>query len=95
MNIKGFLRQTVAWQQKTGENEWGNAAYASPVVLPARVEKKQNMVRSPGGTEILATTRVMLIQEVDIGDTLDGQEVQARENLVDIQGRVLGWVAFL
>lgn len=95
MNLQGFLRQTVSWEAKTGESDWGDATFGDPVTLPARVEERQNMVRAAGGLQVLATTKVMLVQEVAIGDRINGLDVQARESIVDVGGNVLGWTVYL
>lgn len=95
MNLKGFLRQTVSYERRTGEDDWNYPTFDDPVTLPARVEEKQNLVRAAGGQQVLATTKVMLAQEVQIRDRINGLDVQARESIVDVSGRILGWMAFL
>lgn len=95
MNIRKYLKQTASWEERTGENDWLEATYDDPVTLPARVEQIQRRVVATGGVEVLSETRVMLEQEVQTGDRIDGQQVQARENIVDLRGRVIGWRAFL
>lgn len=96
MNLRGFLRQTTSWEAKTGENDWGDPAYATAVSLPARVEEKQRRVLNASGNEVLfSETRVMLVDEVAVGDRLDGKQVQARESIVDVGGNTLGWTVFL
>lgn len=95
MNIKGFLKQTVSYEPKTGASDWGDSTFGAPITLPARVEEKQNMVRAAGGIEVLSTTRIMLVQEVQVGDRLNGLEVQGRESIVDVSGKTLGWTVYL
>lgn len=95
MNLKGFLRQTISWESKTGESDWGDSTYAAPVSLVARVEEKQRRVLNAAGNEVLSETRVMLVDEVAVGDRLDGKQVQARESIVDVGGNTLGWTVFL
>lgn len=95
MNLRGFLKQTTSWEAKTGENDWGDPTYAAAVSLPARVEEKQRRVLNASGNEVLSETRVMLVDEVAVGDRLDGSVVQARESIVDVGGNTLGWTVFL
>lgn len=95
MNLKGFLKQTTSWEAKTGESDWGDPTYAAPVTLRARVEEKQRRVLNAAGNEVLAETRVMLVDEVAVGDRLDGKQVQARESIVDVGGNTLGYTVFL
>lgn len=102
MNLRGFLRQTTLWeaQVKDGSgdpvlNDWSEPTYAAPASLPARVEEKQRRVLNASGNEVLSETRVMLVDEVAVGDRLDGSQVQARESIVDVGGNTLGWTVFL
>lgn len=73
----------------------GQATLTPARQIPARIEEKQKQVRDSTGSEILATTRVMLVEEVKVGDRINGRPVVARENIVDVGGRVLGWTVFL
>lgn len=95
MNLQGFLHQTTSWEARVSENEWGDPIYASAVELQARVEEKQRRVLNAAGNEVLSETRIMLVDEVDVGDRLDGAEVQARESIVDVGGNILGYTVFL
>lgn len=97
--MKKYLKQTVAVTTQTtpGGGFYGDSpppTYATRTV-PARKTIKQNEVRSAGGTEVIASTEVWLLDEVAIGDTIDGEAVQDRENVIDKNGRVLFWRAYL
>lgn len=97
MNLRGFLKQTVRYERKADTDEWGSPSYEPEVTVPARIEEKQKLVRDGDGTEVLATTRVLLLAEPEprIGDHVNGQDVQARESIVDVGGTLLGWTVYL
>ena len=95
LNLRGFLKQTISLERLTGVDDWGTPSFAPAVTLPARKEEKQKLVRSTDGAEVLATTRVLVVDEVVIGDRIDGRDVQARESVVDVGGRLLGWTVYL
>lgn len=99
MNITGFLKQTVTYNAKTGETAggWGNPAYGATVSLPARKVEKQRLMRNASGVEVLSTTEVLLggALEPHVSDQIDGQEIQARESIVDFDGSIIGWTVYL
>lgn len=99
-NIAKYLKQTVEVTTQTapGGGFYGDdppPKYSTPRTVPARKIIKQNEVRSAGGTEVIASTEVWLLDEIAIGDTIDGEAVQDRENVVSKDGAVLFWRAFL
>ncbi len=94
-NLGKYLKQSVTVRRRGSRDFYGEITYEDPVTLPARLEEKQNMVRNNQGTENLSTTRVMTVAELKVGDLVNGLEVAARESIVDISGRTLGWTTYL
>jgi hypothetical protein len=96
VDLRRFLKQTVSYQRKTGENDRSEPLFGEPArTLPARVDEEQRAVRGAGGVEVVSTTNVMLVEEIQVGDKIDGLDVQARESMVDIDGATVGWIAYL
>ena len=93
--IELLLNQSVEVRRRGATGGYGEYAYSDPETLPARVELKQSQIMTPSGTETLSTTRVVTAEEIGVGDLVDGREVQARENVVDFDGSVVGWVSYL
>ena len=93
--IELFLNQSVEVRRRGATGGYGEYAYSDPETLSARVEEKQQQIRTPAGTETLSTTRVTTVEEIAVGDLIGGREVQARENVVDFDGSVVGWVSYL
>ena len=96
MNLRGFLRQEISLERKISENDWGDATYSAPKIFPARKELKQKrVVSASGGEEITSTTRLLLVDQVALGDKVDGEQVVAVESIVDVSGKTLGYTAYL
>lgn len=95
MNIRVFLRQTVEVSVAGEPNRYGETEYADPVSYPARKETIQRQVRNPQGTEVYSSTKVMMVEEFEIGDLIDGEAIQDRENAVLLSGQVAAWVYYL
>lgn len=103
MNIAPVLRHEVIYTAKTGESDWGDPIFFDAVPLPARVEKKQRMVRSAGGNALPSDTSVLLGPEPEIkaGDRIDAgfgdgpRDVMSVDSIVDFWGQIDGWRAYL
>lgn len=94
-NLRRYLRQSVSVRRREGTSEWGTPSYGDEEDFPARKEIVQRRIRNSEGTEVMASTKVMMLEELQVDDEIDGVSVQDRENVVDLRGRVLGWVYYL
>ncbi len=95
MRLAAYLRQTVSWERRTGEDEWGDAQYDPPVILPARINRREKVIKSKDDTDRPSRTLVMTEKEVFLLDRLNGLVVEAREDIVDKRGQIIGWKLFL
>lgn len=97
IKLRGFLKQSVEVRRQSTEpgGLYGPPDPLPPETHPARKEIKQRRIRSKEGNEVLASTKVMMLIELQPGDLIDGEEIQDRENIVDIGGKVLGWTYYL
>jgi hypothetical protein len=60
VSLLALLNQTVTVEEKTGTDGYNKPTYAAPATYPARVQKKQKLVRSRDGSEKVATAAVWL-----------------------------------
>lgn len=95
MNIRTFLRQSVQVQRRDSVNPYGEYEYSDPETHPARKEIIQRQLRDQQGTQTLSSTRVTMIEELQVGDLIDGEAIADRENIVLLSGKVAGWRYFL
>ena len=90
------------------EDGYGGRVYGAPQQLKCRWEQKQRLIRTKTGEERVSQARVFLTQSVDLegrlyrGATaetdprvLDSHELQAGEELQEMDGTVVGWVVWL
>lgn len=95
-SISRHLRQTVQYQGEGGRDPFtGEPAPGEPVNIPARYEEKQRYVRNAQGSEVASTAEVLMETEPVLNGRIEGRPIQARESLVNRQGQVIGWRAFL
>ncbi len=97
-NIAKFLNQSVVVRRSSPSapgDFYGQPVLSAPETLPARKSIKQNEVRSAGGTEVIASTEVWLLNEIAIGDLVDNEPVQDRENVVGKDGSIVMWKCYL
>jgi hypothetical protein len=96
MNLSRYLNQEVTYQPfATTTDNYGNRQYGAGQTLRARKEEKQRVVRDRSGAEQLSEATVLIREEIQVGELIDGSEIQARENFVDRRGNVVGWRAYL
>lgn len=103
LNFASTHRDTITYYAKIGENDWSEPVFADPVTLRARVEKKQRMVRSPGGNALPSDTLVEVgpYPEIHAGDRIDvgygdeARDVMTVDMVKDFWGRILGWRVYL
>jgi hypothetical protein len=95
MNLKPYLRQTVMVEAAGEPDRYGEYTFSEPTSYPARKELVQRQVRNSLGQEILSSTRVTMVEEFQIGDLIDGEAIQDRENIVPLSGIVAGWIYYL
>lgn len=97
--LRRWLNQQVTYTPSGGTNQFGEPIPGVPVEVRARFEERQNLVRTSTGAESLSTSEVLLEIEPELDAKIDGngreRPIQARESLVDLRGRVVGWRAFL
>lgn len=97
-DASAYLNQTVTVRRVSPPapgDFYGSPVIGIPETLPARKTTKQQRRLSAGGTEVLTSTEVWLLGEIAIGDTVDGEPVQDRENVVVKDGEVLFWKVFM
>jgi hypothetical protein len=96
MRLDRYLNQTVSYRPFSNTTDaWGQRGFATAQSIRARKELKQRVIRDRSGAENISEATVITTQEVQLGELLDGSEVQARENYVDRRGNVIGWRYFL
>jgi hypothetical protein len=94
--IRRFTNQRVRYRPAAGEDpRTGRTILGDEREIPARYEEHHRLVRTNDGSEVTATTEVLMLEEPALGSRIEGREVIARESIVDKGGRVLGWTAYL
>lgn len=91
MDLKPFLRQTAIYRQPNGIDAEGNRAYAPAVTIPCRKVAKHKLMRTANTESYISVTEVITNYTVELGGTLDGEELLAIEAIVDFTGLTLGY----
>jgi hypothetical protein len=68
--IKGYLNQTATWEQKTGDDGYGEPTFATGKEIAVRWEGKRRLVRDQYGNEVISEARVFCVETVGPGDVL-------------------------
>lgn len=92
MDITHLLNQSVQWQAVSGTNDRDDPTYATAVALSARKQQRLRDIIGKDG-EVTTATNVITLPAgtgVNVADLLDGREVIAVTDMVDIGGVTLG-----
>lgn len=69
---------------------YGEPTYSAPEQHKALKQIKQSSILTPQGTQVPTSSLVTMVEELQIGDLIDDEEVQGRENAV-FNGQVVAW----
>jgi len=94
MNLKRHHKQTVAWQHKSGQNEYGEDAYDAAVDIKALYRPNTGVRRSMTGDNVEVESYVQTTAAVEVEDTIEGWEVRRIEPIV-YRGRIIGREVYL
>lgn len=64
MDISGWLSQSVTVLPRTGQSSTGAPTYGAPVVMPARVQPAQGLVRDRNGEEVVSSQVVYVASSI-------------------------------
>lgn len=95
MNLGAFLKQTSEWRVRQDTDTDGRPVLSAASTIPVRREERLRLMRSNDGSEYQASTEIMTVEAVGVGDYMDEQEVLGRESIVDVGGVTLGYQLFL
>lgn len=90
-----YLGQTAQLQKQTGPDSYGNMQYGAPQEIPVRMEGRVRLVRDVRGETVASNTTVFSISEIATMDKIDGRIVIDAMSIVDRDGDVIGWEAYL
>lgn len=92
--IQGMLTDTVSWEAKTASDPqgWEGDTFADPVNIPAFRAEKTREVVGPGGLEIHSISQIVVVEDVRVGDMIDGTIIQGRSTIRGLGTDTLGYV---
>jgi hypothetical protein len=86
-NITRYLQQTCVWERRQESTDgFGNWTYEPPQTIRCRHTTKTKQVAGQKERTHVDVTIYWTIQEIAIGDRINGEEIMARQNVVDRMG---------
>lgn len=89
--LTSWLNQTVSWESLTSTDAWNTPTYGAPSTIAARKEESRREASGPGGLEIRQGNLVWVEEDIAVGDKVDGEIVQGRNSLTDMDGITVGY----
>lgn len=99
--VAGFLKQTVSWESRTSDNDWGDPVFAPAQNIRARIDERSVLANPTGGRDRLQETTVLVGPEHDVrlGDRISGEiagrpfegYVQGRTAIIMVDGKLDGY----
>lgn len=92
--IDAFLNQRVTHERYLGR-AGGAPRYAAAQEIPARFEPRLGRRYTETGTELQAESYVLTAAEVKVEDRINGKTVRRVVPIVDLDGSLAGYEAYL
>lgn len=90
--VKRFLKQFCTYEKRNPTtDEAGNWTYQAPVQLRCRHTTKTKHLNNQKERTYVDVSIYWTLQEVFLGDRINGEEIMARKNVVDTKGRIVYW----
>ena len=93
MKITKVLNQKVTYEKCTGNNDYAEYTYEAPITIPARIERKTQMVERTDGSIRRATNVIYSDREIFPGDKINGSEILTVSDYIWRDGSVQGYEA--
>lgn len=93
--LANYLNQTCVIRRVTDTNVRGQPIYGDPLTVLCRLQKKYNLVQSGNDEFVPAEHICYLIDEISVGDTINGSIVHAVDSWVDLDGSIIGYKAVM
>ena len=89
--LEEYLNQSAEIQRKTGTNQRGQPIFSESETVQCRIQKKHTLVQKSASETISAEHICYLVNEIAVGDKIDGLTVLAVDNWVDLDGEIIGY----
>lgn len=93
--LEDYLNQTCTLRRTNNTNVRGQPAYSEPLSVPCRLQEKYQLVQKENGETVPASHVCYLIDEISVGDTINGCVVHAVDSWVDLIGEIIGFKAVM
>lgn len=93
--LRRYMNQTVSFEQRTAEGSRGAHTYADPVNIAALYEPNFGTVTTQSGATTQAESRVVTTVELALGDKIEGYEIKRVDPVIEHDGTIAEWEAFL
>ena len=87
--LTSWLRQTVEWEPYAGDDYQTGPDWDDAQTISARKEAASRNIAGTG--EIRQGNTIWVEEEVNVGDRIDGEIVQGRNSLTDMDGETVGY----
>lgn len=98
MNVRPLLKQVITIARKTGYNAYREPTYGAQEQIPARVEAKQQLIRTRDGQEVVSDHEIVVLTDIGLEDRIwlpgtnpakesDARKPRRVDKIPDIHGR--------
>ena len=90
-----YLNQTARYQAQTEPDGYGNMQYSQPQEIKVRKEGKTRLIRDTNGETVASSTTIFSVVQINPLDMVDDVIVINSMSMVDGDGNIIGWEAYL
>ena len=100
--LRAYMNQRVTLERRTRDengdpvgDEYSGISYDEPETIMALYEPASGTVRTGTGPTDQITTRVVSVSEIRLGDKIEGSVVKGVDPVIDFDGTITEYEAFL
>lgn len=93
--LNDYLNQTAELQRQTGTNQRGQPVFSECQEVQCRLQQRHSLIKKSDSEVISAEHVCYLADEVRTGDKINGLTVLAVNDMINLDGEIIGYKAVM
>ena len=93
--LNDYLKQTAELQRQNGTNQRGQPVFSEIITIKCRLQQRHSLIKKSDSEIISAEHVCYLTDEVRTGDKINGLTVLAVNDMINLDGELVGYRAVM